>query len=909
MNKYIEVISQIKPKNNLTFPIADTRDLIGGCIQVDTILDRDSIDGSKIRVGMLCYVKDTDTVYIYKEQEGWSILGAGAIVLTQEEYDALENKQQNTIYAINTFGNITKLYINGMHTIFKNNPIGVDGGGSTQDGDVILDGGDANAEPIEIGGGGSPDPTVWLTKDEASRTYSTIEYTDTKSIKYYEIHNIQQIDNVPNGCFLNILAENNQYDQGLYLKTPTDLIKYNDRHICYLQLPGLESDGMVQLTEQKYQEIVDATVIVVNDKYVVSHKQFIDDPSSSVICVLYVYRGDNTALAIRIDFEYLVSLTSYKLLQTGDIVRNTGPSQTRVMSQQAVTKALESKQDKLKLGRGLEFAEDGMLFCTLDTSLYQVVEELPSEGLPNKIYLVNNHSSEHRNTYSEYIWALGEWELLGSYQSTIDLEDYVTQSDLESRIEELYYWVDIKHFLDILNIEGGPITLEDSLYNSTQFYIPETEKNMNALGELLSNSALVLRISCGNILLISHYVSVNDQGIAFIGIDNYTGKWMSLWFEDAEGFPEGAFRRITIRDYDYLTSKDLIQINNQLEALDSRIDDIKPQPQEKTYYQITTPNALIGTSEGNLLYVPHYIEGDIFYGSYIWEDPNNGIKCFTEDSQQVSKIYKDPELKVEAYSSSNYVKYKEGDYLIIDSVNGDVVTNIARCYFGGKYTPYVALQPGFYIKTAEELKKIASIEDIPTNNSQLSNDSNYIHTINNKQSDSGEIAVTGKDIPVYGTVYLPEESGWDVDSIEFESNVNDAIIDLMNESLENEANVALLTKNKADKDELHEPETYVLNFNVQDGVNEGSYSKDEYDKLRAAIQAGKLIIIGGTVTRVTADSQAMAADYVVIRYSTPRISDDNKSVTISFYELKFGILTSGSSDYKYASKAIHKTIS
>jgi hypothetical protein len=64
------------------------------------------------------------------------------------------------------------------------------------------------------------------------------------------------------------------------------------------------------------------------------------------------------------------------------------------MSQQAVTKTLESKQDKLKLGRGLECTEDGMLFCTLDTSLYQVVEELPAEGLINKIYLVNNHSSE-----------------------------------------------------------------------------------------------------------------------------------------------------------------------------------------------------------------------------------------------------------------------------------------------------------------------------------------------------------------------------------------------------------------------------------------------------------------------------------------------------------------------------------
>lgn len=96
-------------------------------------------------------------------------------------------------------------------------------------------------------------------------------------------------------------------------------------------------------------------------------------------------------------------------------------------------------------------------------------------------------------------------------------------------------------------------------------------------------------------------------------------------------------------------------------------------------------------------------------------------------------------------------------------------------------------------------------------------------------------------------------------------------------------------------------ETYVLDFTIKDGVNTGDYSAEEYAKLRAAVEAGKLIIVGGVVTRVTADSQAMAADYLVIRYSTPRISDDNTSVTISFYELKFSATS-------YTSKAIHKSI-
>lgn len=102
--------------------------------------------------------------------------------------------------------------------------------------------------------------------------------------------------------------------------------------------------------------------------------------------------------------------------------------------------------------------------------------------------------------------------------------------------------------------------------------------------------------------------------------------------------------------------------------------------------------------------------------------------------------------------------------------------------------------------------------------------------------------------------------------------------------------------------DLLESETYVLDFTIADGVNTGTFTAEQYNPLRAAIEAGKLIIIGGKVTRVTADSQAMAADYVVIRYSTPRISADNTSVTISVYELKF-------SATEYTSKAIHRVIS
>ena len=68
MNEYIEVISQIKPKNNQKFAIADVNDLKGGYIQVDTISQMNAfLSTSKLKEGMLCYVKNVeDDIHMYQ---------------------------------------------------------------------------------------------------------------------------------------------------------------------------------------------------------------------------------------------------------------------------------------------------------------------------------------------------------------------------------------------------------------------------------------------------------------------------------------------------------------------------------------------------------------------------------------------------------------------------------------------------------------------------------------------------------------------------------------------------------------------------------------------------------------------------------------------------------------------------
>lgn len=99
------------------------------------------------------------------------------------------------------------------------------------------------------------------------------------------------------------------------------------------------------------------------------------------------------------------------------------------------------------------------------------------------------------------------------------------------------------------------------------------------------------------------------------------------------------------------------------------------------------------------------------------------------------------------------------------------------------------------------------------------------------------------------------------------------------------------------------PETsYTLKFTASDGVITGSFNEIAYNELRQAIVDGKTIVVSGGVTRTTAICTALADDYLMIRYSVPRIQDDNATVTLSVYELK----VSASS---YTSKSIHKVLS
>lgn len=58
-----------------------------------------------------------------------------------------------------------------------------------------------------------------------------------------------------------------------------------------------------------------------------------------------------------------------------------------------------------------------------------IVNELPSTGADDTIYLVPNAEPETGNNYDEYVYVNGAWEKLGGIQVEVDLTNYVKNTD------------------------------------------------------------------------------------------------------------------------------------------------------------------------------------------------------------------------------------------------------------------------------------------------------------------------------------------------------------------------------------------------------------------------------------------------------------------------------------------------
>lgn len=101
-----------------------------------------------------------------------------------------------------------------------------------------------------------------------------------------------------------------------------------------------------------------------------------------------------------------------------------------------VTSELNKKQDKLTPGQGIEITTDNIINVTLDTTVFRVVSELPTQNIEtNKIYLVPGEDEKENNIYTEYLYVEDKWEILGEYRAEFNIDEYL-------RIEDYNKWRD-----------------------------------------------------------------------------------------------------------------------------------------------------------------------------------------------------------------------------------------------------------------------------------------------------------------------------------------------------------------------------------------------------------------------------------------------------------------------------------
>ena len=122
---------------------------------------------------------------------------------------------------------------------------------------------------------------------------------------------------------------------------------------------------------------------------------------------------------------------------------------------------VSKKMDSFTPGEGLSL-EGGILKVTLDTTLFKVVESLPTAPAAsdaNKIFLVRDSSSKASgNVYVEYMYVNEAWEETGRQQVEVDLEPYLKKNDLTATVSN-----------SSISIQKGSEKLAEVAFNASDF--------------------------------------------------------------------------------------------------------------------------------------------------------------------------------------------------------------------------------------------------------------------------------------------------------------------------------------------------------------------------------------------------------------------------------------------------------
>ena len=201
---------------------------------------------------------------------------------------------------------------------------------------------------------------------------------------------------------------------------------------------------------------------------------------------------------------------------------------------------LEKKQDKLTAGTNIKIEKDGTISCTIDTTLYKVVETLPDTpdaADVSKIFLVPSDETATKNVYKEYIWKGDAWEQLGEYQSTVDLAPYfkianITQTLTATDTEKVPSNKAVTDALHSLEFVAGIV----QGHYATEALIPSDASDgtylvdANAAG---TAGSYLVTVSSGSVIEQSEHLST-QKGVMYLTKDGtvwkdaQTAAWVNM---------------------------------------------------------------------------------------------------------------------------------------------------------------------------------------------------------------------------------------------------------------------------------------------------------------------------------------------------------------------------------------------
>lgn len=204
-----------------------------------------------------------------------------------------------------------------------------------------------------------------------------------------------------------------------------------------------------------------------------------------------------------------------------------------------VNAELEKKQDKLTAGTNIKI-EGGTISCTIDTTLYKVVEALPDtpdDADASKIFLVPSDETATKNVYKEYIWKGDAWEQLGEYRSTVDLAPYFKKADITQMLtatdtEKVPSNKAVKDAMNSLEFVAGIV----AGHYATEDAIPSDAADgtylvdANAAG---TAGSYLVTVSSGSVIAQSEHLST-QKGVMYLTKDGtvwkdaQTAAWVNM---------------------------------------------------------------------------------------------------------------------------------------------------------------------------------------------------------------------------------------------------------------------------------------------------------------------------------------------------------------------------------------------